>query len=69
MNGKHKKKLAELNNNYNNGKKKSRSNGILLLIAELTAETNGNVKWILWLACAAAMIAVGILTTLALGGM
>ena len=69
MNSKYKQKLIELNNVYNNRKKKSKSDGILLLIAELTAETNGNVKWILWMICSALIVGIGVLVSLTLRGL
>ena len=64
---KFKQKLADLNNTHNNKKRKPASEGILLLIAELTAETNGNVKWLLWMVCAAFLIFIGILIKMAFG--
>lgn len=66
-----KQRLVALNNVINNRKRKSHSDGILLFIAEATAETNGNVKWILWMVCAffiiAASAGLGVLIRLAFG--
>lgn len=60
---KSKLKLAELNNTCNSKKKKSASQAILLFIAQSTAETNGNVKLLCWIASIG--IAAGITTLIA----
>ena len=64
---KFKQKLAELNNAHNSNKRKSSSNAILLFIAQATAETNSNVKWLIWMMGLAAAAAIAILIKLAFG--
>ena len=64
---KFKQKLSELNNAHNSSKRKSSSNAILLFIAQATAETNSNVKWLIWMMALAAAAAIAILIKLAFG--
>lgn len=63
------KKLAELNNSVNNGKRKSIGNALLLFIAQMTAETNGNIKWLIWIAGLACAAGIALLMALALRGL
>ena len=65
MNKPHKKKLVELNSNNQNGN----SNPILLFIAQVTSETNGNIKWLLWIAGVGITAGIGILIALAMRGL
>lgn len=62
-----KQQLAELVNIHNNGKRKSRSDGILLFIAQLTAETNTDMKWLIRLAGIACAVGLGVLVRMAIG--
>lgn len=64
-----KQRLNELNNSVNNRRRKSNSNLLLLFIAEATAETNGNVKWLVWVAGLGIAAGLGILIALAMRGL
>ena len=64
-----KQKLAELDNACNSKKKKSASEAILLFIAQITAETNGNVKWLCWIASVGIAAGLAILIAFAMRGM
>lgn len=61
-----KQKLTELYQSHNNNPKKSTTDLILLFIAEATAETNGNVKWLLWIAGVGITAGISILIALAI---
>ena len=61
----YKRQLAELNNVSCNKKKKTTSEMVLLFIAQATAETNSNVKWLIWLAGVGVTIAIAFLIALA----
>ena len=63
------KKLVELSQAHNNKKRKSTSEAILLFIAQATAETNSNVKWLIWIAGFASAAAIAILIALAMRGL
>ncbi|MBA7642611.1 hypothetical protein ES703_50311 [subsurface metagenome] len=62
-------KLAELDNSVNNKKRKSTGNALLLFIAQMTAETNGNIKWLIWIAGLACAAAIALLVALAIRGL
>jgi len=64
----YKQRLAELNNASSNRKRKSTSELILLFIAQATAETNSNVKWLIWIAGIAITIGLGFLVAVAVRG-
>ena len=65
----YKQRLGELGNACNNKKRKSTTELILLFIAQATAETNSNVKWLIWIAGIAITIALGFLVALAMRGL
>ena len=65
----YKKKLGELSQAHNNRKRKSTNEAVLLFIAQATAETNSNVKWLIWLAGFAVTAGIGLLIALAIRGM
>ena len=64
----YKQRLAELNNSCTNKKRKSTSELILLFIAQATAETNSNVKWLIWIAGIGITVGLGFLIALAVRG-
>lgn len=66
---KNRQKLAELNDFVNNKKRKSAGNALLLFIAQMAAETNGNIKWLIWMAGLAAAAAIALLVALAIRGL
>ena len=63
------RKLTELNNSVNNKKRKTTSDALLLFIAQMTAETNGNIKWLIWIAGLAFAAGIGLLVALAIRGL
>jgi len=65
----YKQRLSELGNSCTNKKRKSTTELILLFIAQATAETNSNVKWLIWIAGIAITIGLGFLVALAVRGL
>lgn len=64
-----KQRLTEVNQVSSNRKRKSATEPILLLIAQATTETNGNVKWLIWIAGIGVTIVIGFLVALATRGL
>ena len=63
------RKLANLNNTVNNKKRRSTGDALLLFIAQMTSETNGNIKWLIWIAGLAAAVGISLLVALAIRGL
>ena len=63
------KKLDELNHVAESRKRKSTAEPIWLFIAEMVAETNGNMKMLCWVVGFGIAAGIAILVTLALRGL
>lgn len=66
---KYRQKLTELNNTSNNRRRKSPTEPILLLIAQVTTDTNGWMKWLVAIAGIGAAVGISLLVALAIRGL